>query len=70
MYGGVGPLHSDVALAGIAKAFGVRMVGNIRRNHLVMHISEWPCSYRKADVVVDKNIMALGAILIRLASFH
>lgn len=31
MYGGVGPLHSDVAVAGIAKAFGVRMVGNVVR---------------------------------------
>lgn len=26
--GGVGPLHSDVTVAGVAKAFGVRLVSN------------------------------------------
>nr|GMC48812.1 FAD synthase-like [Ipomoea batatas] len=29
IYGGVGPLHSDVTVAGVAKAFGVRLVSNI-----------------------------------------
>lgn len=29
IYGGVGPLHSDVTVAGVAKAFGVRLVCNI-----------------------------------------
>lgn len=29
LYGGIGPLHSDVSIAGVAKAFSVPLVSHI-----------------------------------------
>lgn len=43
IYGGVGPLHSDVTVAGVAKAFGVRTVRHIDRrdpSHVIYIV--WP----------------------------
>lgn len=38
VYGGVGPLHSDVTLAGIAKAFGVRLAPDEEFEEYLAHI--------------------------------
>lgn len=34
IYGGVGPLHSDVTSSGVAKAFGVRLVRSLISSEL------------------------------------
>ncbi|KAE9590909.1 putative FAD synthetase [Lupinus albus] len=51
IYGGVGPLHSDVTLAGIAKAFGVRLAPDEEFEEYLRHIIGDQC-------IGDRNEMA------------
>ncbi|XP_043703123.1 FAD synthase-like isoform X2 [Telopea speciosissima] len=39
MYGGVGPLHSDVSVAGVAKAFGVRLAPDEEFEEYLRHLT-------------------------------
>lgn len=50
--GGIGPLHSDVTVAGVAKAFGVRMAPDEEFEEHLRHLIGEKCSG-------DKNEMAL-----------
>ncbi|XP_016543390.2 FAD synthase isoform X4 [Capsicum annuum] len=52
IYGGVGPLHSDVTVAGVAKAFGVRMAPDVEFEKHLRHLIGEKCTG-------DKNEMAL-----------
>ncbi|WCJ34514.1 phosphoadenosine phosphosulfate (PAPS) reductase family protein [Euphorbia peplus] len=52
MYGGVGPLHSDVTLAGVAKAFGVRLAPDEEFEEYLRHLIGDHCTG-------DRNEMAL-----------
>ncbi|KAF3632893.1 putative pentatricopeptide repeat-containing protein, mitochondrial-like [Capsicum annuum] len=52
IYGGIGPLHSDVTVAGVAKAFGVRMAPDEEFEEHLRHLIGEKCSG-------DKNEMAL-----------
>ncbi|KAJ1418946.1 Rossmann-like alpha/beta/alpha sandwich fold [Sesbania bispinosa] len=51
IYGGVGPLHSDVTLGGIAKAFGVRLAPDEEFEEYLRHIIGDQCTG-------DRNEMA------------
>ncbi|KAG4913428.1 hypothetical protein AAZX31_19G170100 [Glycine max] len=51
IYGGVGPLHSDVSIAGIAKAFGVRLAPDEEFEEYLRHIIGDQCTG-------DRNEMA------------
>ncbi|QHO46387.1 putative FAD synthase [Arachis hypogaea] len=51
IYGGVGPLHSDVTIAGIAKAFGVRLAPDEEFEEYLRHIIGDQC-------IGDRNEMA------------
>ncbi|KAM1037584.1 hypothetical protein EV1_032063 [Malus domestica] len=52
MYGGVGPLHSDVTLAGVAKAFAVRLAPDEEFEEYLRHLIGDQCTG-------DRNEMAL-----------
>ncbi|CAN1304958.1 Protein AF_2251 [Linum perenne] len=52
MYGGVGPLHSDVTSAGVAKAFGVRLAPDEEFEEYLRHLIGKNCTG-------DRNEMAL-----------
>ncbi|KAM5559730.1 hypothetical protein ABKV19_021088 [Rosa sericea] len=52
VYGGVGPLHSDVTLAGVAKAFGVRLAPDEEFEEYLRHLIGDQCTG-------DRNEMAL-----------
>ncbi|OWM82439.1 FAD synthase [Punica granatum] len=52
MYGGIGPLHSDVTLAGVAKAFGVRLAPDEEFEEYLRHLIGDKCTG-------DHNEMAL-----------
>ncbi|XP_040372702.1 FAD synthase isoform X2 [Rosa chinensis] len=52
IYGGVGPLHSDVTLAGVAKAFGVRLAPDEEFEEYLRHLIGDQCTG-------DRNEMAL-----------
>uniref|UniRef100_A0A7N0RGL5 FAD synthase n=2 Tax=Kalanchoe fedtschenkoi TaxID=63787 RepID=A0A7N0RGL5_KALFE len=51
VYGGVGPLHSDVTLAGVAKAFGVRMAPHDAFNEYYMSLQGEQCTSNKDEKV-------------------
>ncbi|KAL9809171.1 putative FAD synthetase [Arabidopsis thaliana] len=51
IYGGVGPLHSDVTLAGVAKAFGVRLAPDEEFEEYLRHLISDQCTG-------DRNEMA------------
>ncbi|KAJ0244001.1 Uncharacterized protein HA466_0199720 [Hirschfeldia incana] len=51
IYGGVGPLHSDVTLAGVAKAFGVRLAPDEEFEEYLRHLISEHCTG-------DRNEMA------------
>ncbi|KAE8719006.1 ABC transporter B family member 1-like [Hibiscus syriacus] len=51
LYGGVGPLHSDVTLAGVAKAFGVRLAPDEEFEEFLRHLIGDQCTG-------DRNEMA------------
>ncbi|KAK6231668.1 MoaB/Mog domain - like 1 [Theobroma cacao] len=51
LYGGVGPLHSDVTLAGVAKAFGVRLAPDEEFEEYLRHLIGDHCTG-------DRNEMA------------
>ncbi|XP_048321247.1 uncharacterized protein LOC107431971 isoform X2 [Ziziphus jujuba] len=51
IYGGVGPLHSDVTLAGVAKAFGVRLAPDEEFEEYLRHLIGDHCTG-------DRNEMA------------
>ncbi|XWS66830.1 hypothetical protein CRYUN_Cryun05aG0234600 [Craigia yunnanensis] len=51
LYGGVGPLHSDVTLAGVAKAFGVRLAPDEEFEEFLRHLIGDHCTG-------DRNEMA------------
>nr|XP_016438579.1 PREDICTED: FAD synthase-like [Nicotiana tabacum] len=51
IYGGVGPLHSDVTVAGVAKAFGVRLAPDEEFEEHLRHLIAEKCTG-------DKNEMA------------
>ncbi|KAK9920997.1 hypothetical protein M0R45_029529 [Rubus argutus] len=52
LYGGVGPLHSDVTMAGVAKAFGVRLAPDEEFEEYLRHLIGDQCTG-------DRNEMAL-----------
>ncbi|KAL5546109.1 hypothetical protein UlMin_005796 [Ulmus minor] len=52
IYGGVGPLHSDVTMAGVAKAFGVRLAPDEEFEEYLRHVIGDYCPS-------DRNEMAL-----------
>ncbi|XP_010490819.1 PREDICTED: FAD synthase isoform X1 [Camelina sativa] len=51
IYGGVGPLHSDVTLGGVAKAFGVRLAPDEEFEEYLRHLISEQCTG-------DRNEMA------------
>ncbi|GLT25726.1 hypothetical protein SLA2020_008360 [Shorea laevis] len=51
LYGGVGPLHSDVTLAGVAKAFGVRLAPDEEFEEYLRRLIGYQCTG-------DRNEMA------------
>lgn len=51
IYGGIGPLHSDVTLAGVAKAFGVRLAPDKEFEEYLRHLIGDQC-------IGDRNEMA------------
>nr|DAD48830.1 TPA_asm: hypothetical protein HUJ06_018768 [Nelumbo nucifera] len=52
IYGGVGPLHSDVSVAGVAKAFGVRLAPDEEFEEYLRHLISNQCNG-------DRNELAL-----------
>jgi hypothetical protein len=44
IYGGVGPLHSDVTVAGVAKAFGVRVAPDEEFEEYLRHLIGDKCT--------------------------
>lgn len=51
LYGGIGPLHSDVTLAGVAKAFGVRLAPDEEFEEYLRNLIGYQCTG-------DRNEMA------------
>ncbi|KAK3036369.1 hypothetical protein RJ639_032138 [Escallonia herrerae] len=50
IYGGIGPLHSDVTVAGIAKAFGVRMAPDEEFEEYLSHLIGEKCTGNRNEM--------------------
>ncbi|KAK9290020.1 hypothetical protein L1049_008183 [Liquidambar formosana] len=50
IYGGVGPLHSDVSLAGVAKAFGVRLAPDEEFEEHIRHLIGDHCTGHRNEM--------------------
>ncbi|KAL6987348.1 FAD synthase [Sarracenia purpurea var. burkii] len=50
VYGGIGPLHSDVTVAGIAKAFGVRLAPDEEFEEYLSHILGEKCTGNRNEM--------------------
>ncbi|KAJ4978056.1 hypothetical protein NE237_008836 [Protea cynaroides] len=60
MYGGVGPLHSDVSVAGVAKAFGVRLAPDEEFEECLMHLmNEQYTGHRNEMIQLPEGITEL-----------
>ncbi|PKA65417.1 FAD synthetase [Apostasia shenzhenica] len=52
LFGGLGPLHSDVSLAGIAKAFGVRLAPDEEFEEYLRHIIGNECTGNRNEMAL------------------
>ncbi|KAG5584264.1 hypothetical protein H5410_044698 [Solanum commersonii] len=56
IYGGIGPLHSDVTVAGVAKAFGVRMAPDEEFEEHLRHLIGEKCSGDKNEILQQDTV--------------
>ncbi|CAL2273390.1 unnamed protein product [Prunus armeniaca] len=60
IYGGVGPLHSDVTTAGVAKAFGVRLAPDEEFEEYLRHLIGDQCTGDRNEVLRCREISQLA----------